>query len=55
MIHYKIKVNVKYVSKSIYTILDINKEILGLYLSESEETNFWLNFLIKKIIKLLCY
>jgi len=48
-IHYKIKDNGKYISKAIYTILGINirgkKEILGLYLSESEGANFWLQVL----------
>jgi len=48
-IHYKMKDNGKYVSKAVYTILGINirgkKEILGLYLSESEGANFWLQVL----------
>lgn len=48
-IHYKIKENGKYVSKAIYTILGVKldgrKEILGLYLSESEGANFWLQVL----------
>ncbi len=48
-IHYKIKENGKYVSKAIYTILGVNlsgrKEILGLYLSENEGANFWLQVL----------
>ena len=48
-IHYKIKDNGKYISKAVYTILGINlqgkKEILGLYLSESEGANFWLQVL----------
>ena len=48
-IHYKIKENGKYISKAIYTILGVNlsgqKEILGLYLSENEGTNFWLQVL----------
>jgi putative transposase len=48
-IHYKIKENGIYVSKAVYTILGINlqgkKEILGLYLSESEGANFWLQVL----------
>jgi transposase-like protein len=48
-IHYKIKENGKYVSKAIYTILGVNlsgqKEILGLYLSENEGVNFWLQVL----------
>ncbi len=49
IIHYKIKENGIYVSKAVYTILGINlqgkKEILGLYLSESEGANFWLQVL----------
>jgi putative transposase len=48
-IHYKIKENGKYVNKAVYTILGINlrgkKEVLGLYLSESEGANFWLQVL----------
>jgi len=48
-IHYKIKENGKYVSKAIYTILGVRidgkKEIMGLYLSESEGANFWLQVL----------
>ncbi|MFW9287499.1 transposase, partial [Glaesserella parasuis] len=39
-IHYKIKENGRFVSKALYTILGLNiegkKELLGLYLSESE-------------------
>jgi transposase-like protein len=48
-IHYKIRDNGRYVSKAIYTILGLNmegkKEVLGLYLSESEGANFWLSVL----------
>ena len=48
-IHYKIKDNGKYISKAVYTILGVGlngkKEILGLYLSENEGTNFWLQVL----------
>jgi len=48
-IHYKIKENGKYVSKAVYTILGVRldgkKEIMGLYLSESEGANFWLQVL----------
>ncbi|WP_024791986.1 IS256 family transposase [Lebetimonas sp. JS138] len=48
-IHYKIKEDGKYVNKAVYTILGINiqgkKEVLGLYLSESEGANFWLQVL----------
>lgn len=45
-IHYKVKDKGRYVSKAIYTVLglkmDGRKEVLGLYLSESEGANFWL-------------
>jgi len=48
-IHYKVKDGGKYVSKAVYTILGVGidgkKEILGLYLSESEGANFWLSVL----------
>ncbi|MCT7573564.1 IS256 family transposase [Aliarcobacter butzleri] len=48
-IHYKIKENGKYISKAVYTILGVGlngkKEILGLYLSENEGANFWLQVL----------
>jgi putative transposase len=48
-IHYKVKENGKYVSKAVYTVLglklDGKKDILGLYLSESEGANFWLSVL----------
>ena len=48
-IHYKILDNGRYVSKAIYTVLALNiegkKEVLGLYLSESEGANFWLSVL----------
>ena len=48
-IHYKIKEDGRYVSKAIYTVLALNldgrKEILGLYVSESEGANFWLSVL----------
>jgi len=48
-IHYKIKDGGKYVSKAVYTVLGVNiegkKNILGLYLSESEGANFWLSVL----------
>ena len=47
-IHYKVKESGRYVSKAIYTILGVNlsgrKEILGLYLSESEGANFCPHF-----------
>lgn len=48
-IHYKVKENGRYGSKAIYTVLGLNmegkKEILGLYLSQSEGANFWLSVL----------
>ncbi len=48
-IHYKIKDGGKYISKAVYTILGVGmngkKEILGLYLSENEGANFWLQVL----------
>ena len=48
-IHYKIKDGGKYISKAVYTVLGLNmegkKDILGLYLSESEGANFWLSVL----------
>ncbi|WP_323665462.1 transposase, partial [Aliarcobacter butzleri] len=38
-----------YASKAVYTVLGVNmegkKDILGLYLSESEGANFWLSVL----------
>ena len=48
-IHYKIKENGKIASKAVYTILGVNlegkKEVLGLYISENEGANFWLQVL----------
>lgn len=48
-IHYKIREEGKVVSKAIYTILGVNldgkKEVLGLYISENEGANFWLQVL----------
>lgn len=48
-IHYKIKEDGKVCSKAVYTILGVNlegrKEVLGLYISESEGANFWLQVL----------
>ena len=48
-IHYKIKENGRYVSKAIYTILGLNidgkKELLGLYLSDTEGAHHWLSVL----------
>lgn len=48
-IHYKIKENGRFTSKALYTILALNvegkKELLGLYLSESEGAHHWLSVL----------
>lgn len=48
-IHFKVKDEGRYVSKAVYTILGLNtegkKELLGLYLSESEGANYWLSVL----------
>jgi transposase-like protein len=48
-IHYKVKDQGRYQSKAVYTVLGLNlagkKEVLGLYLSETEEANFWLGVL----------
>lgn len=48
-IHYKIRENGKVTSKAVYTILGVNlegrKEVLGLYISENEGANFWLQVL----------
>jgi putative transposase len=48
-IHYKIKENGRYISKAIYTILGLNiegkKELLGLYLSDTEGAHHWLGVL----------
>lgn len=48
-IHYKVKEEGKYISKAFYTVLGIRvdgkKEILGLYLNESEGAKFWLQVL----------
>jgi putative transposase len=48
-IHYKIKEDGRYISKAVYTILGVRldgrKEVMGLYLSESEGANFWLQVL----------
>ena len=48
-IHYKIRDNGKYVTKAVYTILGVKldgrKEVLGLYISENEGSNFWLQVL----------
>ena len=48
-IHYKIKENGRYVSKAVYTILALTvegkKELLGIYLSDTEGAHYWLNVL----------
>jgi putative transposase len=48
-IHYKIRDNARYETKAIYTVLALNlegkKEVLGLYVAESEGANFWLSVL----------
>jgi transposase-like protein len=45
-IHYKVREEGTYITKAFYTVLGINieghKEILGLYLGESEGAKFWL-------------
>jgi putative transposase len=47
--HYKVKDQGKIVSRAVYHILGINqegrKELLGMYVSESEGANFWLGVL----------
>jgi len=47
--HYKVKVEGKIQSKALYNVLAINtegrKELLGMYISESEGANFWLSVL----------
>jgi len=48
-IHYKIKEDGRYVSKAVYTVIGVNirgiKEVLGLYINDSEGANFWLQVL----------
>jgi len=48
-IHYKIREDGKVLNKAVYTILGVNlegrKEVLGLYISENEGANFWLQVL----------
>jgi putative transposase len=48
-IHYKIREDGKVHSKAVYTILGVTiegrKEVLGLYISENEGANFWLQVL----------
>ncbi|VDY39984.1 Transposase for insertion sequence element ISRM3 [Salmonella enterica subsp. enterica serovar Daytona] len=47
-IHYKNREDGRYQSKAVYTVLALNlegkKEVLGLYLSESEGANFLVKF-----------
>lgn len=47
--HYKVKVDGKIEHRALYNILGVNKEgykdILGMYISESEGANFWLSVL----------
>lgn len=47
--HYKVRIDGKVQSRALYNILGINqegkKEILGIYVSESEGANFWLQVL----------
>ena len=47
--HYKVKVEGKVESRALYNILGVNqegqKEILGMYVAESEGSRFWLNVL----------
>ena len=48
-IHYKVRADGHYQNRAVYTILGLNlegrKEVLGLYLSQSEGANFWLSVL----------
>ena len=48
-IHYKVRQDGHYRTRAVYTVLALNmegkKEVLGLYLSESEGANFWLSVL----------
>lgn len=48
-IHYKVREEGKIVSRAVYTILGLNaqgiKEALGIYISEAEGANFWLQVL----------
>lgn len=48
-IHYKVRDEGHYISKAFYTVLGVNldgkKEILGLYLNQSEGAKFWLQVL----------
>ena len=48
-IHYKVRADGHYQNRAVYTVLGLNlegrKEVLGLYLSQSEGANFWLSVL----------
>lgn len=48
-IHYKVKENRSYQQKAVYTVLGLNmegkKEVLGLYIAQSEGARFWLSVL----------
>lgn len=48
-IHYKVRAQGHYQSRAVYTVLGLNltgrKEVLGLYLADSEGANFWLGVL----------
>lgn len=48
-IHYKVREEGKVVTKAVYTILALNthgiKDVIGIYISESEGANFWLQVL----------
>jgi len=49
-IHYKVRDGGKVVSRAIYNVLALNteghKDLIGMYISESEGANFWLSVLI---------
>jgi putative transposase len=48
-IHYKVREEGKIVSRAVYTVLGLNvhgiKDVLGIYISEAEGANFWLQVL----------
>ena len=48
-VHYKVREEGRYISKAIYTLLgltvDGEKEILGIYLSDTESASYWLSVL----------
>lgn len=48
-IHYKIKENGRFISKAVYTVLGVTiegkKELLGIYLSDTEGAHYWLGVL----------